>query len=64
MRKTGLFDAKNATKPKYVTCLAFGSNGDVLTGMWLIVQKLSKNVQNFPKNYSLFKSFLKTIQKL
>ena len=30
-RKTGVFDA-NKEKPKYVTCLAFGSNGDVLTG--------------------------------
>jgi microtubule-associated protein-like 1/2 len=31
IRKTGLFDAK-ADKPKYVTCLAFGSTGDVITG--------------------------------
>ena len=30
-RKTGVFDATKE-KPKYVTCLAFGSNGDVLTG--------------------------------
>ena len=29
-RKTGCFDAKD--KPKYVTCLAFASNGDLLTG--------------------------------
>ena len=29
-RKTGLFDLRD--KPKYVTCLAFSFNGDVLTG--------------------------------
>ncbi len=31
-RKTGIFDGGKFDKPKYVTCLAFGSNGDVLTG--------------------------------
>ena len=30
-RKTGCFDAAK-DKPKYVTCLAFASNGDLLTG--------------------------------
>ena len=29
-RKTGIFDQRD--KPKYVTCLAFSSNGDVITG--------------------------------
>jgi len=29
-RKTGIFDARD--KPKYVTCLAFSSTGDVITG--------------------------------
>ena len=30
-RKTGIFDQRD--KPKYVTCLSFASNGDVITGM-------------------------------
>jgi len=29
-RKTGIFDQRD--KPKYVTCLAYASNGDVITG--------------------------------
>jgi len=29
-RKTGIFDQRD--KPKYVTCLSFASNGDVITG--------------------------------
>ena len=32
IRKTGFFDGPSKDRPKYVTCLAFGSNGDVLTG--------------------------------
>ena len=30
LRKTGIFDQRD--KPKYVTCLAFSSTGDVITG--------------------------------
>jgi len=32
IRKTGVFDGTLQDRPKYVTCLAFASNGDVLTG--------------------------------
>ena len=53
-RKTGIFDATKE-RPKYVTCLAFGSNGDVLTG------DSNGNVFVWPRGYNAVTKSLKKV---